>query len=64
MDRLSFGAQSFDPSELAVLERHHDPADVSRGIDLAARAAGFNRLNIDLIYAIPGQSLSSWTRLA
>src|SRR4051812_25209372 len=30
VDRISFGAQSFDPSELATLERHHDPADVPR----------------------------------
>jgi oxygen-independent coproporphyrinogen-3 oxidase len=60
VDRLSFGAQSFKPAELAMLERHHDPADVARGID-AARAAGFRRLNVDLIYAIPGQDLASWS---
>ena len=61
VDRLSFGAQSFDRSELAALERHHDPNDVSRSIELA-RQAGFKRLNIDLIYAIPGQTLDSWQR--
>src|SRR4051794_14880416 len=30
VDRLSFGAQTFDPTELKLLERHHDPADVPR----------------------------------
>jgi oxygen-independent coproporphyrinogen-3 oxidase len=61
VDRLSFGAQSFDRAELQTLERHHDPDDVPRSIDLA-RAAGFRRLNLDLIYAIPGQTLDSWIR--
>jgi len=59
VDRLSFGAQSFDRHELATLERHHEPGDVKKSVDLA-RAAGFERLNVDLIYAIPGQDLSSW----
>jgi oxygen-independent coproporphyrinogen-3 oxidase len=59
VDRLSFGAQSFDRDELKTLERHHDPADVAESL-AAARAAGFSRLNVDLIYAIPGQSLASW----
>jgi oxygen-independent coproporphyrinogen-3 oxidase len=59
VDRLSFGAQSFDKSELKTLERHHDPDDVPRSIELA-RAAGFRRLNLDLIYAVPGQTLESW----
>ena len=60
VDRLSFGAQSFRPSELATLERHHDPADVPRSIDIAL-AAGFTRLNVDLIFAIPGQDMASWS---
>lgn len=59
VDRLSFGAQSFDRDELKVLERHHDPEDVGRSVALA-RQAGFWRLNVDLIYAIPGQSADSW----
>jgi oxygen-independent coproporphyrinogen-3 oxidase len=57
--RLSFGAQSFKPAELKVLERHHAPEDVARSVEIA-RAAGFERINVDLIYAIPGQSLGSW----
>ncbi len=59
VDRLSFGAQSFVPDELKMLERHHAPADVERSIAMA-REAGFTRLNVDLIYAIPGQSIDSW----
>ncbi|RYG69406.1 coproporphyrinogen III oxidase family protein, partial [bacterium] len=61
VDRISLGAQSFIPSELATLERHHDPDDVERSIAMA-RDAGFERLNIDLIYAIPGQTLDTWQR--
>jgi oxygen-independent coproporphyrinogen-3 oxidase len=61
VDRLSFGAQSFDTTELTTLERHHDPADVGRSV-VVARQAGFERLNVDLIYAIPGQDRHSWAR--
>jgi oxygen-independent coproporphyrinogen-3 oxidase len=61
VDRLSFGAQSFEPAELKLLERHHDPADVPRSVEIA-RTAGFGRINLDLIYAIPGQNLASWER--
>lgn len=59
VDRLSFGAQSFRPGDLALLEREHNPADVPASL-AAARQAGFKRLNIDLIYGIPGQSLDDW----
>jgi oxygen-independent coproporphyrinogen-3 oxidase len=59
VDRLSFGAQSFNHQELNILERHHDPEDVGRSIALA-RSARFTRLNVDLIYAIPGQDLALW----
>jgi len=61
VNRLSFGAQSFDEAELKILERHHAPADVDRSVQLA-RDAGFRRINLDLIYAIPGQSIDSWQR--
>jgi oxygen-independent coproporphyrinogen-3 oxidase len=61
VDRLSFGAQSFDQNELTTLERHHHPDDVPRSVELA-RAAGFGRINVDLIYAIPGQTPESWSR--
>jgi oxygen-independent coproporphyrinogen III oxidase len=57
--RLSMGAQSFHPEDLRILERHHNPDDVAQSLTFA-RQAGFQRLNIDLIYAIPGQSLDAW----
>lgn len=60
VNRLSFGAQSFGREDLAALERHHEPEDVPRSLEMARRA-GFSRLNVDLIYAIPGQGLASWS---
>lgn len=59
VNRISFGAQSFDSHELAVLERLHDPRHVEASVR-AARAAGFDNVNLDLIYAIPGQTIGSW----
>jgi oxygen-independent coproporphyrinogen-3 oxidase len=61
VDRLSFGAQSFDQRDLSLLERHHNPDDVAASL-ATARAAGFRRLNLDLIFAVPGQTLASWQR--
>jgi len=58
--RLSFGAQSFRTQDLAFLDRLHNPRDVAESIQIA-RAAGFTRLNLDLIYAIPDQDLAAWT---
>jgi oxygen-independent coproporphyrinogen-3 oxidase len=60
VNRISMGAQSFNRNELMLLERHHDPQDVPRSIEFA-KAAGFDRINADLIYAIPGQSLEAWS---
>lgn len=57
VDRLSIGAQSFDRSSLAALERWHEPESVGRAVSLA-RAAGFGNLSLDLIWAIPGQTLA------
>jgi oxygen-independent coproporphyrinogen III oxidase len=59
IDRISMGAQSFNPAELAVLERHHNPDDVPRSLDII-KSSGIARLNLDLIYAIPGQNMKSW----
>jgi oxygen-independent coproporphyrinogen-3 oxidase len=58
-NRISFGVQSFRPDELRQLERIHDPFDVLDAVRWA-RQAGFENLNLDLIYGLPGQSLSSW----
>jgi oxygen-independent coproporphyrinogen III oxidase len=59
VDRLSFGAQSFNRAELKILERHHEPDDVHRSVEIA-RGVGFQRINVDLIFAIPGQVMESW----
>lgn len=59
VNRLSIGAQSFDPRHLSTLERWHDRASVGRAL-AHARRAGIERLSLDLIYAIPGQTLADW----
>ena len=61
LNRLSFGAQSADDGELALLGRDHEFGTVARAVDLS-RAAGFENINLDLIYGLPGQSLASWER--
>lgn len=57
--RLSMGAQSFDPRVLASLERVHQPEAV-RSAFVAARAAGYEDVNLDLIYGAEGESSDSW----
>ncbi len=59
--RLSMGAQSFDRAVLAALERIHQPESV-RGAFAAARAAGYDNVNLDLIYGAQGETLDSWDR--
>jgi putative oxygen-independent coproporphyrinogen III oxidase len=53
--RISLGAQSFQPTLLAVLERRATPGSV-RAAFSHLREAGFENLSLDLIYGIPGQS--------
>ncbi len=55
VDRVSLGAQSFQPHLLATLERAATPAAVRVAVP-TLRAAGFDNLSLDLIYGIPGQS--------
>jgi len=55
VNRLSIGAQSFSPTSLAVLGRIHSVDDIGRVVR-AATAAGFSNINIDLMYALPGQN--------
>jgi oxygen-independent coproporphyrinogen-3 oxidase len=58
VNRLSLGVQSLDDTALAFLGRNHSAADARRAADIAARA--FPRLSVDLIYALPGQSVAAW----
>ena len=61
VNRLSFGVQSADSAELALLGREHDFAAVIEAV-AQARAVGFDNFNLDLIYGVPGQTLASWER--
>jgi oxygen-independent coproporphyrinogen III oxidase len=59
IDRVSIGVQSFVPGEIATLGRKHAPADVARVVH-SARNAGMRSVSLDLIFAVPGQTLESW----
>lgn len=60
-NRLSIGAQSFVDDELVRLERVHKASEIDRAVGLA-RDAGFENLNLDLMFALPGQSRFVWER--
>jgi oxygen-independent coproporphyrinogen-3 oxidase len=55
INRLSIGVQSFNPEHLTALGRIHDAGAAHRAI-LAARRAGFDNFNIDLMHGLPGQT--------
>jgi oxygen-independent coproporphyrinogen-3 oxidase len=59
VNRISFGVQSMQPHVLAELGRTHDPAGVATAVQWA-RAAGFEHLNLDLIYGTPCESVADW----
>jgi len=59
INRLSFGVQSANTEELRMLERIHDFFTVIEAVS-TARKAGFDNLNLDLIYGLPEQTLASW----
>jgi oxygen-independent coproporphyrinogen-3 oxidase len=59
VNRLSIGAQSFDPAELQSLGRRHSPKDIAETVR-AARSAGIDNLSLDLLYDVPGQTHDSW----
>jgi oxygen-independent coproporphyrinogen-3 oxidase len=61
VNRLSLGVQSFDDRELAFLGRRHNSRQTVEALE-AARAAGFANLSLDLIYGLPGQTLTDWTQ--
>ncbi|HIQ96488.1 MAG TPA: oxygen-independent coproporphyrinogen III oxidase [Candidatus Limivivens merdigallinarum] len=61
INRLSIGLQSADDGELERLGRIHDYAAFLKSFE-SARKAGFSNINIDLMSALPGQSVSDWER--
>lgn len=60
-NRISLGAQSFAPDDLVRLGRVHSVGEIERAVDVA-RKAGFKNLNLDLMFALPGQSLRAWSQ--
>lgn len=59
VNRLSLGAQSFCDDELMTLGRVHSAADVRQAV-ADSRATGFDNINLDLMFGIPGQSMKTW----
>ncbi len=60
-NRLSFGVQSFDDAELAMIGRTHNSDEAREAVALA-RAAGFDNVSIDLIAGLPEQRMETWKR--
>ncbi len=58
-NRISFGMQSAHPRDLTVLDRRHQYRDVLDAVAWS-RDAGFEHINLDLIFGIPGQTLEMW----
>jgi len=59
--RVTVGAQSFHSHELHALGRRHEPDDIARAID-HLRDAGVEKVGLDLMYALPGQTLDGWQK--
>jgi oxygen-independent coproporphyrinogen-3 oxidase len=59
VNRISMGVQSFEDSVLARLGRVHTAAQACRSLEVL-RAAGFANINLDFIFAIPGQTAAQW----
>jgi oxygen-independent coproporphyrinogen-3 oxidase len=60
-NRLSFGVQTFDDRLLRTIDRLHTGDDARRAIGLG-REAGFDNLSLDLMFALPRQTLADWDR--
>ena len=61
VNRVSMGVQSFDAALLERLGRIHSREMIFKSFDIL-RAAGFDNLNVDLMFAIPGQTMEMWRR--
>lgn len=58
-NRISLGAQSFLEDDLITLGRVHRVGEIERAVD-SARRAGFDNLNLDLMFALPNQFRRAW----
>src|SRR3954447_4234975 len=58
VNRVSLGAQSFQPDLLRALERNHAPEEVERALDLVRPR--FGRWSFDLIFGVPGSTPALW----
>jgi len=61
INRLSLGIQSFEDARLTALGRIHGGDEARRAVDIA-RAAGFDNINLDLMYALPDQTVDDALR--
>lgn len=61
INRLSFGVQSFDEKELAYLQRIHSPKQAFEAMEFS-RKAGFDNVNMDLMFALPEQEEEIWKK--
>jgi oxygen-independent coproporphyrinogen III oxidase len=59
VNRVSFGVQSFQPAILQCLGRIHGAEEARAAVGLA-RSAGFDNISLDLIFAVPGQTVAEW----
>jgi oxygen-independent coproporphyrinogen-3 oxidase len=59
VNRLSMGAQSFDPDLLKALGRIHTPDEITQAVTYA-RAAGFSSINLDFMFGLPDQTMQHW----
>ncbi|MGQ9573545.1 MAG: radical SAM family heme chaperone HemW [Dehalococcoidia bacterium] len=59
INRLSLGVESFHANELRTLGRIHTPAQAREAYE-TARQAGFDNVNLDLIYGLPRQTMTAW----
>lgn len=61
INRISIGIQSLDDSELLQIGRIHDVDTALKTVE-ASRKAGFDNLNLDLIFSLPNQTLKRWEK--
>ena len=59
VNRLSIGAQTFDDAALKQLDRTHSSEQINRAYQ-NARNAGFENINLDMMFALPGQTMREW----